>query len=74
MLDSSSTSSLGFKFGADLVKTGDVSVMVPAMPKPLDLDRLTITRGDMAGSFLVVGVKPTMAGEVAVSYTLLVRR
>ena len=74
VLDSANLQGMGFKFGADLVKTGDVSVMVPALPKPRELDRLTITRGDMAGYFLVVAVNPTMAGEVAVSYTLLVRR
>ena len=74
VLDSSSTSALGFKFGADLVKTGDVSVMVPASPKPVALDRLTILKGDMAGTFTVMDLKPLMVGEVAVNYTLLVRR
>lgn len=74
VLDSSSTSALGFKFGVDLVKTGDVSVMVPATPKPVALDRLTILKGDMAGTFTVMDLKPLMVGEVAVNYTLLVRR
>ena len=74
VLDSSSTSALGFKFGADLVKTGDVSVMVPATPKPVALDRLTILKGDLAGAYTVMDLRPLMVGADAVSYTLLVRR
>ena len=72
-LDGSSLASLGFKFGADLVRTGDLLGSFPAKglafdPGPGD----TLTVGGVA--YAVIHPKPTFAGPIPVLWEVLVRR
>jgi hypothetical protein len=64
---------LGYVFGADLVQAGDIKASIPAKGltlAPAPGDSLIA----LGSTFAVVGVKPTFAGAVPVSYDLLVRR
>jgi hypothetical protein len=74
MKDATSMRGLGFKYGEDLVKGGDIDISVPAKglsfaPEP---GCLLTTGGD---TFRVISVRPTFGpGNTPVLYGLLVRQ
>jgi hypothetical protein len=73
VLDVSSTSDLVFKFGPDLVKTGDALALVPAKEltfEPSSGDTLTV----LGVVFRVISNQPIYTGAVVVMHQLLVRR
>ena len=70
----SSWRSLGYRFGPDLVKTGDIAVTVPALGLAFDPsqgDKLTIG----ASVYTVADVRPSFApGGSVTEFTMLVRQ
>lgn len=64
---------LGYKFGPDLVKTGDIAVTVPALGLTFDPsqgDKLT----SGPNTYTVVDVRPSFApGGLPTEFTMLVR-
>lgn len=69
LLDGSSTTALGFKFGPDLVQAGDLKATI-ANAVPYVGDRLSLA----AGIFTVVAVRPSYVVGTAVMWECLVRR
>jgi hypothetical protein len=74
VLDATSLKTLGYKFGEGLVQGGDIEATIPGKSinghPPLPQDTLTFN----GWPWVIVGVRPTYSGGVAVSYQLLVRR
>ncbi len=69
LLDASSQQTLGFKFGADLVRAGDLLATVAGVA-PVEGDTLTLAMG----TFTVMKVRPTYMQAVQVMAECLVRR
>lgn len=72
ILDASSLAGLGAKFGADLVRSGDLKATIPAKgltSDPKGGDQLTVRGSTLA----VVAVRPLFVGASPVTYELLVR-
>lgn len=67
--DASSTTALGFTFGQDLVKAGDMKAIVSGAD-PVAGDTLTLPDG----AWVVVAVRPYYLGVESVAYECLVRR
>ena len=73
VLDATSMRGLGFKYGEGLVQGGDIDALVPGKgltftPQPGDLITVAGTQ------YTIVTVRPTYAGAVAVTHSLLVRK
>ena len=72
VIDGSLSSSLGYKYDANLVKSGDVEALVPA--KGLTFEPTAGCVLTVAGKqYVVICVRPAFAGSVPVLYNLLVR-
>lgn len=72
-LDSSSIKTLGFKFGSDLVRAGDLLAVIPAKGltfTPEEGDELVMA----AGKFKVVRVAPSYVADTPIVFELMVRR
>lgn len=68
LLDASSLQGLGFRFGVDLVRAGDLKATL-AGATPQQGDRLILPMG----TFSIVAVRPTFVGAAAVLHECLVR-
>lgn len=69
LLDASSTTVLGFKFGQDLVRAGDMLATVTGVV-PVEGDTLTLAMG----TFTVIQVRPVYVQATQVLAECLVRR
>jgi hypothetical protein len=75
--DASSIATLGFRFGQDLVRVGDVSFDIPNKGLtfvPASGDQITTTLDGVSSTFTIASVQPDYFQGVATNYSCLSRK
>lgn len=73
ILDTTSIKTLGFKYGDDLVRSGDIQITIPA--KNLTFaPELGDTLVTPQWPYIIAGIRPVYSGSVAVIYECLGRK